>query len=159
MNVSALVIDFSRVLIFASAEVESLNLHHQELAAVAGYRVLDHFRLNNELLDYLRIFDAKWPVVLFTSGRLHALPEIAPRIEGIFKRIMTVEDLGYEKNQPEAYLALAYRIGRTPQELLFVDDQQRNLEAAKVAGYMTHQYSTNSELIKLLEAATLPPAQ
>jgi len=54
MNISALVIDFSRVLIFANADVSSLNRHHAELEAHPGYRVLDHFQLNVELLEYLR---------------------------------------------------------------------------------------------------------
>jgi HAD superfamily hydrolase (TIGR01549 family) len=155
MDVSALVIDFSRVLIFAKTDVTvpSLNRHHQELAETPGYRVLEHFELNTQLLNYLREFNTHWPVILFTDGKLHSLPDIATHLDGIFKRMIMAEDLGYTKKQTEAYLALAYRIGRAPEQLLIVDDTLANIEAAKAAGCVTHQYVGNIDLISLLDKA------
>ena len=142
------------MLIFAKADVPSLNRHHATLETQPGYRVLEHFTLNTELLDFLRQFNSHWPVILFSDGGLHALPDIAPKLEGIFQHIITADEMGYKKSQPEAYLGLAYRIGCTPQELLFVDDTAANIAAAKTAGCATHLYSSNSDLINLLKQAT-----
>ena len=154
MNVKALVLDFSRVLIFAQADVPSLNSHHDALELQPGYRVLEHFRLNTELLEYLRELSKRLPLYLFSDGRLHTLPEITPALAGIFKKIVTAKEVGYKKNQAEAFLALAYRLGYAPQELLFVDDQPSNVEAAKAAGCATHQYTGNADLIDFLNRAS-----
>jgi len=148
MNIKAIVCDFSRVLIFAKADVPSLNRHHTELSAAPGYRVLEHFTLNTELLDYLR--GLKAVLYLLTDGRLHALPEIEAQLAGVFRAIVTAEELGYQKSQSEAYLALAYRFGYAPGELLFIDDQQRNIEAASAAGLHVHRYTGNAELMHFL---------
>ena len=154
MNIKALILDFSRVLIFANADVPSLNRHHNDLQAqIPGYHVLDHFRLNLELLDYLKQLSVRIPLYIFSDGKLHTLPEIAKPLEGIFKKIVTASEVGYKKSQPEAFLALAYRLGYAPSELLFIDDQATNIFAAKVAGFVTHQYTTNTELIGLLNNA------
>lgn len=155
MQLKALVIDFSRVLIFANAAVSSLNHHHDVLELQPGYRVLDHFQLNIELLDYLRELGKRLPVYLFSDGRLHTLPEISPSLDGIFKKIMTAKEVGYKKSEAEAFLGLAYRLGYAPQELLFVDDQAANIAAAKSAGFAAHRYIANSELIDFLRD-TLP---
>lgn len=160
MNVSALVVDFAGVILQAKSavpEVEHLSPRipvAQSGSSSNGYQVLDHFELNAELLAYLREFNLKWPVILFTDGRLHVLPEIAPELEGIFKRIVAAEDVGYAKTESEAYLGLAYRIGRSPQELLYVDDHHPNLEAAQAAGCAVHRYTGNAGLIQLLAEAT-----
>lgn len=161
MNISALVIDFMGVLLQVRTDVP--NVEHfspyNKTAAVpgsnpGGYNPLDHYELNLELLAYLRQFNLRWPVILFSSGQVARDPQISPQLEGIFKRIITTNDIHFEKTESEAYLAVAYHIGRTPQELLFVDDSLSNLAAAKTAGCVTHQYTGNEELIKLLGQAT-----
>ncbi|HVQ44372.1 MAG TPA: HAD-IA family hydrolase [Candidatus Saccharimonadia bacterium] len=154
MNIIALVIDFSRVLIFTkTADVASLNRHHAELEATPGYRVGEHFYLNIELLEYLRGLSAYVPTYLFTSGGLHALPEFAPALEGIFRDIITTDEIGYGKTKPEAYLALAYRLSYTPSQILFIDDSPANIQAAKTAGFVAVQYQSNAATIKLLDSA------
>lgn len=156
MDTSALVIDFSRVLIFANADVASLNHHHAQLETQPGYNVLDHFRLNTELLEYLRRLSKRVPIYMFSDGKLHALPEIAPSLKGIFHTIYTAEEVGYKKNQPEAYIELAYRIGLTPPQLLFIDDSPSNIAAATSAGLRAIQYVDNSQIIGQLNDASAP---
>ena len=154
MNIKALILDFSRVLIFANTDVPSLNRHHLALEAHdPGYHVLEHFHLNQELLDYLKLLSGRVPLYLFSDGSLHLLPQIAKPLEGIFRIILTAAEVGYRKSQSEAYLALAYRLGFAPAELLYIDDDRANIEAAKSAGFVTHRYTTNTELIALLNSA------
>ena len=156
MDISALVIDFSRVLIFAKVDVPSLNQHHAELEAQPGYRVLDHFELNTELLEYLRVLSGRVPVYLFSDGKLHTLPEIAPALKGIFRAIYTADEVGYKKSQPEAYLALAMRMGLTPGQVLFIDDSESNVAAAISSGLRAIQYTDNAQIIGRLDAASAP---
>jgi HAD superfamily hydrolase (TIGR01509 family) len=146
----ALVIDFSRVLIFARADVPSLGRHHDQLSPTPGYRPLEHFSLNTELLTFLHDLNASVPVYLFTDGRLHTVPEISPALEGVFRSIIKVEDLGYKKSQAEAYLTLAYRLGFAPADALFVDDKPANIEAAIAAGYAVRLYVSNDDLVRYI---------
>jgi HAD superfamily hydrolase (TIGR01509 family) len=46
-------------------------------------------------------------------------------------------DLGLRKPSPEIYRLAAERLGVRPQEVVFVDDRLRNLEAAKAVGFST----------------------
>jgi hypothetical protein len=68
----ALIVDFSRVLIFANDEqVASLNEHHRRLSAEPGYSLFDHFRLNHELLGYLGRLKDRVPLYIFTINILY----------------------------------------------------------------------------------------
>ncbi len=148
----ALVIDFSRILMFAKQpDVESLNRHHAELSKQPGYVVFNHFALNTELLMHLRQIAVRIPLYLFTDGRLHELPEVASKLSGVFRRIVTVEALGHTKAQASAYESLAKLLGYTPGKLIFVDDKPANVAAAQAAGCQGHLYQSNDELIGYLE--------
>ena len=154
MDISALVIDFSRVLIFANVDTESLNRHHAALKPQPGYRVLEHFRLNTELLNYLRDLSQRVPIYLFSDGNLHTLPEIAPALQGIFRATYRPEEFGYTKRQPEAYLALAYKLNYPPTSILFIDDSPANIAAAASAGLTTYRYETNAAVMAFLDRAS-----
>jgi HAD superfamily hydrolase (TIGR01509 family) len=148
-----LIIDFSRVLVFARTEVPNLEHLHAELAAQPGYRPGEHFQLNIELLSYLRKFSTRWPLYLFTDGHLHTLPEFEPVLKGIFRTVVTAEELGFKKTEPEAYMALAYHLGYAPSSLVFIDAKSANITAAAAAGLITHLYHDNTELITFLDRA------
>lgn len=152
MTIKALVMDFSRVLIFANTDVptESLGSRHATLAVTPGYRVLEHFTLNAELLAFLRVLSSRAPIYLLTSGHLHALPDITPSLAGIFAGIFTTEEIGYPKSRPEAFIELALRTGLTPPDLLVIDDQPGNIAAARQAGCVAYQYTDNQSLITAL---------
>jgi HAD superfamily hydrolase (TIGR01509 family) len=150
----ALVIDFSRVLIFPKQDgVESLNNHHLALSQQPDYRLLDHFYLNQELLSYLAKLKPVVPVYVFTDGALHELPELAGDLKDIFKQMHTVDSLGVSKKDPEAYIVLADKLGYAPQDLMFIDDKSANVGAANTAGLQAVQYQSNSQIITALDAA------
>jgi HAD superfamily hydrolase (TIGR01509 family) len=74
-------------------------------------------------------------------------------LKGIFQNVITADDLGHKKSEPEAYYMLAARLGYTPADIFFVDDQQKNIDAAKQAGCATHLYTGNADIIALLQKA------
>jgi len=142
-----LIVDFSRVLIFPTAEnVDSLNKHHETLSKDPLYRLFDHFWLNHELLGYLEKVSEHMPIYIFTDGKLHELPEVVPHLKDIFTEKHTVESLGLNKKQSESYIALAERFGVKPEEIVFVDDKTANVAAAKRAGVHAIQFTANKDL-------------
>jgi putative hydrolase of the HAD superfamily len=78
-------------------------------------------------------------VVFTNASREHAervLDLLAIRHH--FARIVDVRDVGYEsKPQPEAYQRVCELLGAKPEECLLVEDNARNLIAARELGMVT----------------------
>ncbi len=146
--VKAFLFDFSRTILFPKDKnyKGELNALHKELSSQADYVFLDHFELDNGLLSYLETIKDKYELYIFTSGSIQNAPEIKPRIDQIFKRIFSSEEIGLSKKDPEAYEYISSQIGKTPDEVLFVDDSEANIEAAKQARMNVVLYKDLKEL-------------
>jgi HAD superfamily hydrolase (TIGR01509 family) len=150
----ALIVDFSRVLLFAKAAgVASLNEHHRELAERPGYEFYEHFELNRELLEFLARLKGRVPMYIFTDGRLHVLPEAAVYLRDIFAGAKTVESVGVSKRDPRAYRELVAQLGLEPGDVVFVDDKAANVAAAEAAGLRAVRYHDNAQVMRELAAA------
>jgi HAD superfamily hydrolase (TIGR01509 family) len=151
LAMKALIIDFSRVLVFAKdPNVESLNRHHEELAQAPGYEFYEHFNLNRELLEFLAGLKDRMPMYIFTDGRLHVLPEVAVYLRDIFRGAQTVESVGVSKKDPEAYRQLVRQLGLEPDDVVFVDDKPAHVEAARTAGLQGVVYRDNAQVMEAL---------
>lgn len=151
--IQALVFDFSRVLLFAKDPdyKDDLNpLHRKLLEQDADYPFLEYFYLNQELLDYLGELGTKRRFI-FTSGIIQDAPAIQANIRGVFEAIYSAEKMGVRKTEPDAYRQLCQNIQLQPHEVLFVDDSQRNLDAAAQTGMQTFLFTGNEGLLPALE--------
>lgn len=115
-----------------------------------------HFRKPVELIvpyenlaERISMLDAEQFV--FTASNRYASERILKQIGlyNIFKdRFYSVEDFGqFNKNkEAEIYLQYCRKIGKKPEDCLFVDDSYSNLEFAKQAGLSTVRiyYNNNS---------------
>jgi putative hydrolase of the HAD superfamily len=59
------------------------------------------------------------------------------RIHHLFDDILCSADVGMAKPEPGIYALAARRLNLTPDECVFIDDLERNTDAAKVAGMHT----------------------
>lgn len=158
MTNKTIIMDFSRVLIFAHDEVDSLNAHHKKLASeLAAYYPLEHFRINGELLEWLKHARSHADIYLFSNGKLHELEEVESSIKGIFMQIFTAASIGYSKTDPAAYFELAKQIAVPPEEIIFVDDNIKNVNAALDAGTRAVQYENNTQVIRCLDELIARP--
>ena len=80
---------------------------------------------------------------MFTSETIQNDPAIKLQLSEIFKHIYSASELGMEKTEPEVYKIIANDMGFAVEEILFVDDNLKNLEAAKAAGMETLRYKDN----------------
>lgn len=149
MNLKAIISDFSRVVLLPKDPQfqGSLNEFHKQNSAYEDYVFWDHFVLNDELLNFYEGLKQKFEIYLFTSGNIQESSEIKIKLFGKFEAIYKVEDIGVEKKFSEAYVKLADTINRKPEEILYIDDLNENIEAAKLAGMLTHQYVDNHSLM------------
>jgi HAD superfamily hydrolase (TIGR01509 family) len=148
-----LLFDFSRVLLFPIDQTytEGLNKLHQKLKTNPSFSFLDHFQLNNELLDYIKKLKDSCDIFMFTSEDIQNSPEIRSTLDDVFIRIFSAKQLGYDKTNPEAYVLIAKEINKSRQEIIFIDDNKDNIDAAQKAGLRAIQYFSNEQIINELK--------
>lgn len=78
-------------------------------------------------------------------------PQSKEVISEIFNHIYSAEDLGISKTDPSAYRLVAEKLGKNPEEIVFIDDQLKNVEAAQKAGMSAIQYKNVDDLKKKLD--------
>jgi HAD superfamily hydrolase (TIGR01549 family) len=146
------VFDFSKVLAFSNDPdyQGDLNPRHDILKELPDFDFFVYFRMNEELLAYVREQKALQPeirYVIFTSGDIQQDPAISELLAETFDEIISLEDLDdptASKTDPGTYLTVCERIGTPAQEVLFIDDSAKNIAAASAAGLNTKQYLDNN---------------
>lgn len=99
-------------------------------------------------MSYLRSVKDKYGLYVFTSGLIQNAPEIKDRLDEVFKKIYSSEKIGLSKKDPKAYEYVAKDVGVAPDEILFIDDLEANVKAAKTTGMNAVVYSQLGELRK-----------
>jgi len=66
-----------------------------------------------------------------------------------FDRLFFSCRLGVKKPQLEFYRRIASELGSPPAALLFIDDQQANVDAARTAGWSAERYAFGDDLPSL----------
>jgi len=115
------------------------------------YEVLDYFYLNKDLIKYLESIKNRVEIYLFSDGALHAVTELENRVQHLFKQTVTAEELGLKKSDPQAHRELLKKLKVSADETIFVDDKDKNIAAARVAGMQAVQFIDNDQIIPRLE--------
>ena len=68
-----------------------------------------------------------------------------------FERGFFSFELGHTKDEPEAFRKVLAALNRRPRECLFIDDQERNVRAAKSVGLATIRFVDPAQLVCALE--------
>lgn len=147
--VTTLLSDFSRVLLNVKDKSYTgfLNTLHQEMSAKPDYKFFDYFELNEELLKFLETIKDKYSLYIFTTGSVQNVPNVRTRIDPIFRKIYSSEELGLNKKDPQSYLFIAKDLNKNPNEILFTDDQLENIKAAQTAGLPVIHFQSNEQFI------------
>jgi putative hydrolase of the HAD superfamily len=67
-----------------------------------------------------------------------------------FDRLFFSCHLGVKKPQLEFFERVASELGTSPAALLFIDDQQMNVDAARTAGWSAELYAFGDDIASLL---------
>lgn len=148
--VTTVLSDFSRVLLFPKDPnyPGTLNGLYTELKSKYGsFNFYDYYVFNDELLDFYTKLKEKYSVNIFTTGLIQKnSPEVAARMTPIFENTFAAQDYGLSKQDPQSYVFIADKLGKNPEEILFIDDQKGNIEAAQKAGMQAILYISNENL-------------
>ena len=146
--IKAILSDFSYVLLFPKDKdvSGSINKFHEANKDSTGYEVFNYFSLNQELLEYFTTIKDTYPLYIFTTGAIQNVPEIRSMLDNVFTTIFSARELGVTKDDDRVYEMIAEKIGVLPEEILFIDDTEKNIDAAKNAGLQTIRFVSNTEL-------------
>lgn len=121
----------------------------RELRAEAAVAAWTDFpgEFNAEVFQFLRVFAGARPLALLTNAtsRLPSDLRQAGYLEK-FNRIFNSSEIGHAKPAPEIFQHVCESLGLSPQELLFIDDSLKNIEAARALGFRAIQFRDLSQL-------------
>lgn len=148
---TTIISDFSRVIIkpIDKGYLGGLNAFHRELIEKFGerYNIFEYFEVNNKLLDFYLFIKTKYSVNLFTTDIIQNHPLLRPKLDDAFGNIFAANDHGLNKKDPTAYLFIADKLKTSPQNIIYIDDQMSNIEAATSAGFKALHYEGDDDFI------------
>lgn len=151
--IQVIISDFSRVIIFpkdTTYQSELNALHKKIIVNESEYNLYDYFYFNEELLAFYKSLKQKCKIIMFTSGTLQEHSQIKEKLKDIFDEIYSSECLQVSKSDSNAYKLICEKIGVKPNEALFIDDSQKNIDAAKQAGLQTVLFQDTLKIIQLV---------
>jgi FMN phosphatase YigB (HAD superfamily) len=149
-----IITDLSRVLLFPNdpSYRGSLNdLNNELLKENQHYSFFDFFRLNDDLLLHFSRINRITPVFIFTSQNIQEHPAIKSTLGSAVSGVLSAQELSVEKSEPEAYEKLVESLGLEPEQAVYIDDNQSNLDAAAKIGIKTIRYTNNKATMAKLD--------
>ena len=114
----------------------------------------DHWHPNVELNDFaIRLHDGGTPALAVANAGAAArwAMEAIVRIDRFTDGLVLSAEVGIEKPAPEIYLLALTDIGADPQDCIFIDDRQENVEGAEALGITGVLHTSNAETIAAVE--------
>ena len=152
--ITTILSDFSYVLLFPKAAdyKDTLNGLYRKIVQQEKYNFFDYYTLNEELLKfYTELRDDGKSINIFTAGRVQDDPQLRGKLS-FFENIISAEDYGYSKADKTTYEQITKVLGRNASEILFIDDQIINVNAAQEAGLTALVYKDNEALFNSIRA-------
>lgn len=153
--ISTILSDFSNVILYAKDKNchGTLNgLYKSLVEKYQRFNFYDYFIFNEKLLNYFQKLKDNYSINILTSGTIqNNSPEIKEKIKGIFDKVLTTADYGTSKNDSQIYYIIAKELNKKPEEMILIDDQIENINAAKEAGLTTSLFNTNGKLFNQLD--------
>ncbi len=149
--ITTVISDFSRVILqpIDANHEGGLNALHKELIQQLGtYDLWEYFVINEELLSFYSSLKPTVSINIFTKGTIQKEPQIKEKITPIFENIFSATELNLSKKDPESYKLIAKKLNVQPEEILYVDDQQGNIDAAKQAGMNVILFTSTKQILK-----------
>ena len=132
---------------FISRVAELSGVPAGEVAQIIGRNVP-----NEQLFDYIRELKKKYKVGFLSNIAADYLDRMfTPDHLALFDKFMLSFESGYVKPEPEAYQEAADQLHLIPEECVMIDDQERNVLGARVAGMQAILYESVGQVKKDLD--------
>jgi|APSaa5957512622_1039677.scaffolds.fasta_scaffold04663_6 HAD superfamily hydrolase (TIGR01549 family) len=140
--IKAIISDLSRVILFSKDKnyTGSLNSFHSEKLKDGDYNFWEYFELNGQLVKQYQELSKKCNLYIFTTQYIQEYPPIKTKLEKFIKKVFIANDIGFKKDQPEAFQYILDELQLQPEEIIYIDDLERNIIAAKSLSIKTIHY-------------------
>ena len=145
-KIKLIIWDFSRTLIFPR-DPEYKGGLNDLYDKTEDKSFSELFIINPELIRFIDDIKDQVPSIIFTTGALQDDVEIEGILDEIFVNMETVETVGFSKADPRGYEKICEIYEVKPSEVLYIDDQEKNIVAANQAGIKVMQYKGNNDEI------------
>jgi putative hydrolase of the HAD superfamily len=134
---------------------DELSLSHHELGEFKeSFWAGDN--IDNQLIQFLKSCRPKYKTAILSNAWKNlrkVLEETYNIVEGQnVDHILVSAELGVAKPDPEIYKLLAEKLNTPFHEILFVDDFNENIQAAKLLGIQTIHYQPGLDLINEIKS-------
>ncbi len=112
--------------------------------------------LDMRVINFIRQHKSHYKISMLSNISPHRLEDfLSPDDMALFDDLALSYDTGFVKPDPKAYTNAAERLGMLPEECVFIDDQERNVIAAREQGMTAVLFTTyaqfEQDLTKLLQ--------
>lgn len=109
--------------------------------------------LDHDLVNFIRAARTVYQTAIISNATLSLRETLKYRypIADYFDLIVCSAEEGIMKPDPEIYLRTLKRLGRFPEEVIFIDDAQANINAATELGFRVIRFSERIDLMATLE--------
>lgn len=148
--IKALTSDVSRVLLFPKDKSYKggLNPLYKEHMYSEDFDFFTYFKINTELLDFYKDLKKNLQIYILTSDIIQTDPKLQPYWEPVIDGIFSAADMPTDKTNPKTYAYLTSKLGVTPTNVVYVDDNAQNIEAANTIGLITILHENNHDTIE-----------
>lgn len=151
--IKAIIFDFSRTLLFPVDRdyKESLNDLYKSVKDSYNFKFFDYFYFNKELLEFAGKIRNNLRTYIFTTDSIQEDLQIKDVIDKHFIKVFSAKDIHLDKNDIKSYQFIISELGFKPDEIVFVDDSDENVQTAKKAGINTIKYAEFDKFIQRLQ--------
>lgn len=114
----------------------------------------ENITANGKLLSFCKTLKRKYKLVILSNNTKDWMDEEIGRfkLNSIFEKIYSSADLGISKPSREIFEYVFRDLGVKPQEIIFIDNQENNIEAAQALGINTILFRNLDQLKKDLSS-------
>ncbi len=148
--IKAILSDFSRTLLFPKDEnyTGKLNALHENLKDSPNYNIWEHYKLNQGLLEFYKQISSSVDVYIFTTKYIQEWPPLKEKLSSAVSGTFIASQLNVKKDDSESYKLVAEKVGYNVEEIIFIDDAQENINAARKAGMVTIKFNSNKQVVE-----------
>jgi len=133
--------------------IREQKLKEKDAMRIFNHYFFDLFELNQELLDYIRLSRARYKMGLCSnfSSLLRSLMTNKWKIIDLFDVSVISNEVKLLKPDAAIYLLTLEEMALKPDEVIFVDDSEKNINGAKALGIRGILFSENLATLHEIE--------
>jgi len=142
--------------VFYQRIIREQNLKEQDAMHIFNHYFFDLFKLNQELIDYIRDSRTRYKMAICSnfSSLLRSLMTNKWKIIDLFDVLVISSEVKLLKPDAPIYHLTLEKMALKPDEVIFVDDSEKNITGANALGIRGILFKENSATLREIKLLT-----